>query len=87
MTAKQELLHYLYETYGENPFRTSDVIRFGVRHFSNRADRNARQLREEGLLERVERWEDAYYPSKEKFYRLTEEGIKEAQRLGQRTLF
>ncbi len=87
MTAKQKLLYYLYKIYGRNTFKTSDVIRLGVNHFSNRADRNARQLREEGFLERAEQWEDKYYPSKEKSYRLTEKGIKEAQKWGQLTLF
>jgi len=33
--------------------RTSEIIRFGSEHFSNRADRNARQLAREGLIRRM----------------------------------
>ena len=33
--------------------RTSEIIRFGVDNFSNRADRNARQLAKEGKIRRM----------------------------------
>ena len=33
--------------------KTSEVIRFSSEHFSNRGDRNARQLAREGLIRRM----------------------------------
>jgi hypothetical protein len=35
------------------PIKTSEVIRWGSDHFSNRADRNARQLANDGKIERL----------------------------------
>ncbi len=35
--------------------KTSEIIQWGCRNFSNRADRNARQLAEEGLIKRMDK--------------------------------
>ena len=34
--------------------KTSEIIQWGCRNFSNRADRNARQLAKEGLIRRMD---------------------------------
>ena len=48
---KQKLLDWMW---GKKEARTSDVIKFGSSIGSNRADRNARQLAEEGKLKRLD---------------------------------
>lgn len=35
--------------------KTSDVLRWGIENFSNRAERNMRQLAKEGKVQRLER--------------------------------
>ena len=49
-TKKQELLEWLRDRRWAT---TSDVIKWGSDHYSTRADRDARQLAEEGLIRRA----------------------------------
>lgn len=89
MTDKEKLLKALHKKYSNTIFRTSDLFSLSTNEFIpiNRRDRNARQLREEGLLERVAQWEEKYYPVKEGLYKLTAAGVKVARNLGQRDFF
>lgn len=41
--------------------RTSEVISWGVKNYSNRADRNARVLAEEGKIRRMTKEEKEYH--------------------------
>ena len=58
-SAKTQLLHFLLEAKksGTSIMPTSQIQKCGVNNFSNRAMRNARELRKEGHLERVSRAE------------------------------
>ena len=40
---------------GNDIIMTSSIISWGLAHFSTRAERNARELREDGVLERIPR--------------------------------
>lgn len=84
MTIKQRLLVWANQ---KKTFKTSDVIRWGIEHYSNVADRTARKLRADGLFRRLDFNEALYYHTKEDIYAITEKGIKEAKKFGQKTLF
>jgi hypothetical protein len=78
MTASEKMLRDLYAVHGRRPFRTSDVIKWGVDNFSNRADRNARQLCEDELIYRIGRVtaKSVYgIDTKESLYKITDAGI------------
>ena len=49
-TDKELLLDFIKQKHW---VKTSDVIKFGVENYSNRADRNARQLAKEGKIKRM----------------------------------
>ena len=58
-TKKQQVEDFIKE----KPRKTSDVIRFGLSIFHTRADRDARDLAEEGKIERMtEEDRNFYYP-------------------------
>ena len=50
-TSKEKLLDFIQL---RKIVKTHEVIEWGVRNFSNRADRDARQLAEEGKIKRME---------------------------------
>jgi len=50
-TSKEKLLDWMRQ---KKEARTSDIIKWGVDNYSNRADRNARQLASEGYLRRMD---------------------------------
>jgi len=58
-TAKDKLKSWLQEQkdQGNKIILTSSIISWGSTHFSNRAGRDARVLREEGFLKRIPRAE------------------------------
>lgn len=49
-TAKQKLYDFIRQ---KRYVRTSEIIRFALDNFSNRGDRNARQLAREGRIRRM----------------------------------
>lgn len=49
---KKEML--MDEIRARKIMRTSEVIRWGMDHFSNRADRDMRQLAENGIVRRMD---------------------------------
>lgn len=51
LTKKEQL--YLFIK-GKEFVRTSEVIRWGTENFSNRAERDARQLAQDGLIVRMD---------------------------------
>ena len=53
LTKKEELLKWLKE---RRRAKTSEVIRWGVDNYSNRSERNARQLAKEGKIKRMDEW-------------------------------
>lgn len=56
MDAKQKLFEAIQE---RKLMKTSDVIRFGLENYSNRAERNMRQLAKEGKVIRmtqIDKW-------------------------------
>jgi hypothetical protein len=59
-TKKQQLADFIKS---RGQVKTSDVIRWGSQNYSNRADRDARDLAEKGIIERMpEDKVDFYYP-------------------------
>jgi len=57
-TKKAQLLDYLR---AKKWCRTSEVILWGTRNFCNRAERNARQLAEEGKIKRMSDEDKKFY--------------------------
>lgn len=57
-TSKQQLADFIKE---KHIVKTSDVIRWGVKNYSNRADRNARLLAAEGMIERMSDQDKNFY--------------------------
>ena len=68
LSKREKLLQFIKE---KHYIRTSEIIAWGVRNFSNRADRDARLLAEEGEIKRLS--------DSEKMFRFggTKEGIYE----------
>jgi len=59
ITKKQQVADFIKE----RPRKTSDVIRFGLSIYHTRADRDARDLAAEGIIERMpQEKQDFYYP-------------------------
>ena len=63
LTKKEQLFLYIKEKVWA---KTSDVIRWGSENFSNRADRDARALAEEGRIRRLTEDEERFYGFKGK---------------------
>lgn len=57
LTSKERLWNWLKE---QEFVKTSSIIAWGVQNYSNRADRNARQLAQEGKLIRLTDEEKAF---------------------------
>ncbi len=90
MTNKESLLLWIYKHYPDRVFKTSDLKIYAYKNPTNRADRDKRLLREEGLLERIKENSDKEkygYFGKEDLYILTDKGKMEARSLGQLSLF
>lgn len=51
---KHSLLMWMLE---KKTFKTSDILRFGIENFSNRAGRTAREYAEQGLIRRLSKFE------------------------------
>jgi 5'(3')-deoxyribonucleotidase len=49
----KDRLYEWIKKYFKRYIKTSDIIKWGAEHYSNRADRNARDLRKEGKLRRL----------------------------------
>lgn len=58
LSKKDQLLAWIQE---KGHARTSDVVKWGSANFSGRAERNARQLAEEGKIRRMDDSEKARY--------------------------
>jgi len=71
ITAKERLVKFLRQ-YPFNFIRTSEIILWGTREFSNRADRNARELSSDGFLERLSKEEAVLngFNTREGIYRI-----------------
>ena len=52
LTAKDRLYEWMKSQ--KRYIKTSEIIRYGVENYSNRADRNARQLAQEGKIKRID---------------------------------
>ena len=76
MNKRTELLHWMLAV---KVFKTSDVLAWGCTCFSNRADRNARDFAEKGLIRRLSDFEKEVrgYNSKEGYYEINEKKIKD----------
>ena len=75
MSKKVELLEWMKE---QRIFKTHQVIEFGYRNFSNRADRDKRVFAEQGLIRKLSNWEKRQrgIESKEAVYETNEKAIK-----------
>ena len=90
MTNKDKLLSWIYKQYPCWAFRTSELKTYAYKNPTNRTDRDARVLREEGILKRLtEPSEKEKYGhfGNEDSYILTDKGKEEAKGLGQLSLF
>ena len=73
MTDKDRLKCFLRQ-HSSGFIKTSEIIKWGSNEYSNRADRNARELRSEGFLRRLSREEAILngFNTSEGIYKITD---------------
>ena len=76
MKNKTKLLLWMLE---KKTFKTSDILKFGIENFSNRAGRDARDYAELGLIRRLTNFELEVrgIKGKEGIYIINEKAVKE----------
>ena len=76
MTKQRQLLLWMLQ---EKTFKTSDILRFGIENFSNRASRTARDFAEQGLISRLTKFEKECrgIETKEGVYEIDEKAIRD----------